>query len=370
MSLRWQLARMPVSLLAAGVGRMDSVLPTPGDESSGPVSMWAPASLGLAMLGRAARAGEDRFGDTSGRWRELRNKVRAFSCFRSAGATGEGSTDDVYADLWRREGSGYLHGRYSNFGPAARQESPPGRPDRIPHHTGMGLGMAARHLESLRPRSSTAEICPTVDGFMDECRRRSMPGHVDATIEALGLTVKLLHSPLLNAVEQVLRVREPTARALFWHGVGRGLYLDPADLAPREGDRWRSLELALAASSDETGRSNAISGLAWATTLVNIRHPEIIARRLSHAKLQEHGESVANGVASVTLLWRDAVGDDAVLRGLLAHRPAPETAAAELWQRLVVEPSERALRDTYPRLRDAGTLGALFRYRPLERRRP
>lgn len=89
----------------------------------------------------------------------------------------------------------------------------------------------------------------------------------------------------------------------------------------------------------QLGRQNAIAGLAWALTLVNIRHPEVLA-----AFLQHHGTEVAkddafaNGVCSAMVVWREVSPGDPYLDALQTY--VPENAKSfllELWNRCVTQ---------------------------------
>ena len=365
--LSWALVRLPVSLLLAGVQRTRA-LPAPA--GGRPPGWPTPGmiSLGLRALERSARAGTRRLDDPRGRWRELLNKVRAFGWFRAAGeppeasATARDGATGLFADLWWREGRGYLHGREAAAGRAGGDPGLP-RPDLIPHHTGMGLGLASHHFEGLGPRSSAAELGAAVDGFLADARRWSVPGYGGAVHEALGLTIELSHPRLLRTVDEELAARSASARSFYWHGVGRGFYFSPDEMAPRRGAGWLAVKRALETPPDEGTRRNAVAGVAWAATLVNFCDPRVIAARLREPRLDEAGDAAANGVASVTLLWLDAVGEGPLLDGFRAHGTGGD--AGGLWRRRVADPVELAIEEVYPLLVEQERIDELFRYRPL-----
>jgi hypothetical protein len=366
--LTWALYRLPVRLIVAGVGR-SRALPAPAGEGR---ARWAPdpSALGLAALERAARAGERRLEDPERRWRELVNKVRAFADFRSAADPGvrpASAGDDetrVFADLWRREGLGYLRGREAAGG--GRVVGDPTRRERLPHHTGLGLGLATHHLERLPARPDEAAAHRAVDGFLEDARRLAHPGYEGAVVEALGLTVWLTRPELLGRVDKRLARRSARARQLFWHGLGRGLYFDSGEMAPRPGRRWRAAERALEMGFDEQSRRNAVAGVAWAATLVNFLDPDIVAARLASPELAEAGDAAANGIASAGLLWLTAVGDTRALGRLRGFRPAAGAGGEELWRRYVSGPLGLAVDRVYPLLEKPERIGELFRYRPVE----
>ncbi len=369
--LAWSVARLPVSLMVAGV-RQSRVLPVAAGER--PPRLPTPAMIerGLAALERAADSGSRRLDDPDGRWRELGNKVRAFAWFRRAAEPGDGL--GIFADLWRREGRGYLLGRSAAAGraePGSESWPEPARRDLLPCHTGLGLGLASHHLEGLGNRSAHRPLREAVDRFLADARRLSLAGFEGAVIEALGLTVQLSHPGLLRRVDEDLAARPPRLRALFWHGVGRGLYFDPREMAPRVGGGWRAARRALAMPPGDETRRNAVAGLAWAAALVNFCEPQIVAARLREPPLGAAGDAAAaaagdaasNGVASVTLLWLNAVGDGPLLSAFREFWAAPGNAP---WQRRIGATVESAIAGVYPLLVEPTRIDELFRYRPVD----
>jgi hypothetical protein len=113
-------------------------------------------------------------------------------------------------------------------------------------------------------------------------------------------------------------------------------------------------------------RRNATAGLAWALTLVNTRHPDVVAVALERTATEiadpAEATAVANGISSALLVWHDLVGLDAHLAAFLAHRPEPPCDA--LWRDLVAAPATAALERAYPRLDRLGGPAALFRCPP------
>ena len=367
--LAWALSRLPVQLLVAGV-RSARVLPVaPGER---PARMPSPAMIarGMSALDRAAGAGARRLDDPDGRWRELGNKVRAFVQFRRAAE--QGSSDEVFAELWRREGEGYLLGREvaaarEGCREGSREGMAPGqaRRDVLPRHTGFGLGLATHHFEGLRGRVSDARLRDAIDRFLADSHRLSQPGYEGAVVEGLGLMVQLSHPGLLLRVDEVLAARSARIQSLFWHGVGRGLYFDSREMAPAASGRWRAAERALSLPPDDQAQRNAIAGLAWATALVNFCEPEIIAGRLRDPLLWQAGDAAANGVASVSLLWLHAVGEDLLLRAFRDHWAGPGGKPEELWRSRLLAAVELAIDRVYPLLVERQRIDELFLYHPV-----
>src|SRR3990172_5054790 len=115
------------------------------------------------------------------------------------------------------------------------------------------------------------------------------------------------------------------------------------------------------------GRRNAAAGFAWAITLVNMRFPIIMETLLKY-----HGEeflkddAFANGVMSSLIMRYDITPDDSVLEAYRRHRPSPsDSRVADLWERLVREPAEKALTQIYPVLKQHQRIEEVFRYQDL-----
>ena len=211
----------------------------------------------------------------------------------------------------------------------------------IPLHTGMGMRLAREALRDLE-RGDDRRL----GRLPEEARKRSRPGYGRLTFEPLGFVARTLHPGRTSDIDRRLERSAPELRAWLWHGVGRGLYFSPT------GD---PLVQARSAAPDEVGRRNATAGAAWALTLVNLRHPEVVAAFLAgldHRAETEH--AVVNGITSAALLWLDGHGLDPTLTAFL-DPPAPDRA----WTSWVTDPFERA-RERYRRLVACRRLEELF----------
>ena len=312
------------SMMALGARQLASVL----DESASRQVLGAALQL-LRQSAEAARAVLP--GEAGLEWRELANKLEAFDCFqRAEPASG------AYPALWAAEGLGYARG---------------GRDGGIPLRTGAALASATRLLEG----------SAGLEGWL-----AGRDEDLDLTAEALGLVARNLQPFRVRALGDRLGAVAPELAELFWHGVGRGLYFAPTHALPWSGGTGRAFQKAAAEPPDEPGRRNATAGLAWALTLVNIRHPEVVADVLwRHGREIASAEAFANGVSSAVLVWYDAVGHDAHLAGFLGFRPDDaRPGLPALWHGLVTAPCGTALRQIHPRLRQSGGLAAIFRCPP------
>ena len=123
-------------------------------------------------------------------------------------------------------------------------------------------------------------------------------------MEPLGLVVRCLYPHLLNAVSAAMEESSPALRALLWHGVGRSLYFVPTNFLPIPGAQERMVKSVASEATRMDDRRQALAGLIWAVTLVNLPQPAII-RSLASAcsRLKIHPE-FSNGLISALLSWR------------------------------------------------------------------
>jgi hypothetical protein len=328
----------------------------------------------LRLLQQSAAVAGTVLPDEAGlEWLELSNKLEAFERFQQApdllrpAPGGEASLEEqlrrawalgTYPSVWTAEGLGYARAAARPL-PRLRD----GLPERavVPLHTGAALSFAGRLLENGPPRSAAG-----LERWITLWEAHARPGYRDLAVEALGLVARNLYPQRVLGLGELLRSLAPELADSFWHGVGRGLYFAPTHALPWSGAVGRALDKAWREPPYESGRRNATAGLAWALTLVNIRHPEVLAGVLRHQEADiGSAEAFANGVASAVLIWYDAVGHDPHLAAFLQYRPeAAPACLPALWRELVLAPCEAALRDTYPRLRQSGGLAPLFRCPP------
>ncbi len=331
--------------------------------------LWQSAAVTAAVLPREAGL----------EWLELANKLEAFERFQGASAllqeaSGGGfSVEELlrrawgygaYRYLWTAEGLGYA--RAESAGAPGRLLA--GLPDRavIPLHTGAALSFASRLLATSRI-GGPADL----EGWLSCWEESALSGYRDLAPEALGLVARNLYPFRASRLGELLQAISPDLADSFWHGVGRGLYFAPTHALPWSGAAGRAFEKAWREPPHESGRRNATAGLAWALTLVNFCHPEVLAGVLSRQGREiGSAEAFADGVAAAVLVWYDAVGRDPCLDAFLAYRPpASHPGLPALWRDLVLDPCERALGEVYPRLRREGGLAPLFRLPPSPGRR-
>lgn len=309
---------------------------------------------------------------TGAAWQDLANKVEAYECFRFAesivnGGHARGDPDlaarvdrcmrlDRYSALWALEGLGYAAADHALEQDAGRGELRLGREVErlapaswIPVHTGIGLSLASDVLEALDPGCSEAQLQTTLRRLIDLCRANSQGSYHLYALEALGFVSRNLHPHLLAPIDRQLQLIDIDLRTLLWHGVGRACYFAPSQLPT--GPISTALELCDRDSPDERARTSSVSGLAWAVTLVNIRHPVVLESfvRLHHRRLQRSRDAVASGVASAISTWRTVHGSDRLLGAYVRTAPSSLSgAAATAWREMVQLPCSAALRGFQP----------------------
>ena len=315
----------------------------------------------------AARAVSSTLGDREHGLRELANKLRAFEAFRNAPAVPPERSADAVRDLdpwdalWVKEGIGFR----SAAAAAGESAAAIGRARELPEdwwlplHTGLGLLLAMQSLDGLPWRPSNGEVDACLDGFAARAAAAAQDRWRTAVLEALGLVARTLHPDRVGDLDRELAAR-PELRPAFWHGWGRGSYFSPTSAVPfLAGSAARRLAEVAAAAPDREAREQAVSGWAWALTLVNLRHPEVVASALREGEGGPAGApELADGVASALVVWLTSGGDRERVDRFLAH--ALEGAAAGPW-RGIVAAGRRAAGRQVP---SAGDLGELFVYRP------
>jgi hypothetical protein len=329
---------------------------------AGPSTLLFKSALrgGLGML----RLGTEALGGAG--LRELGNKLEVFDRFQytlaEIGAAGGASLPlaeavrraaarGPFASVWITEGIGHALAETSPRRGLLTSIEAAGIPPEawIPLHTGMGLSLAGRVLSTGAPDAPRQ--------FLGLCTDNSLPGYSRAAFEGLGFVACNLYSRLVPEIDRQLARNAPSLVSYFWHGVGRGLYFSPVHAAP--GSTGAALAAAASEPPHEEGRRNAVAGLAWAVTLVNLRHPEVLEGFLMHPARRAAGAALADGISSAVAVWCDAAGPGEVhLRAFLDHRP-DDPAAGETWRRLVVEPCRRAM-GRQPGLRAGRRLEELF----------
>jgi hypothetical protein len=276
-----------------------------------------------------------------------------------------------YPDLWAIEGLGhdYTDTFWSRGGPIIGVLTNPDA-DRIPDqaltmmHAGLGLSFAQKLVPNLTPYSPPCELRKTLERFLNLVNQNSKPGYAGAAYESLGLVTRTWHPRLMKLVDRGLRDIFPRADEYFWHGAGRALYFLPFYFVPGFTSPWRAADDE---ATDELARLNMRAGLTWATALVNVRQPDILANLLRyHGPEMTRDDSFTNGVVSTLSMASDITPHDVYVKAFIEYQPSgSDNRLRDIWNRYVRGPCHQGLAVGYPALKAANRLEELFRYRPL-----
>jgi hypothetical protein len=232
-------------------------------------------------------------------------------------------------------------------------------------HVGVSLSVGKYLLN--RAKQPGMSLSEAVRIFVERCEGLSPDGCTGIAVEALGLVTRTLFPAWLNSVDRELQEIDPDLVGFFWHGVGRGLYFIFPPSLYSQGSHSIALEKAQQDPPHELGRANSMAGLAWPLTLVNIRHPEILATFLKRyaGDLSTHS-AFSNGIATAVLLWLAWAGHDEYIKAIIRHKPGQTTLSeATAWIKLVREPCLEVMKFHQGRIESSRQFGELFKYQPL-----
>lgn len=327
-------------------------------------------------------------------WRELQNKTQVFNLVRNIPTTLQLSEMppypslleavrrayalDQYSTLWAVEGIGHWYG--DTF--FTRQEVPRGilrdaNIHDVPEESftmlnaGIGMSFAQHWIKTVNHRSAPADIRPVVEQITALCRDNATPGYEGAALESLGLITRngqfyneTRPDLMIQLVGHELEHMDPDAFDHFWRGAGRAHYFLPIHFLPAYGSVWHAYKMIQQAVPNQRAWLNAIGGLAWGFSTVNIRHPQVVVNFVQH-----HGAQVAvddgfaNGVASTFMMRYDTTPTAPFIAPFYQYQPdSSNRQLVQLWHDLVQRPITVALQEYYPVLKQQERLGEVFRY--------
>jgi len=326
------------------------------------------------------------FPDTPTAWREIANKVGVYLLVRDSArilgltpgepfsldvAVGRAYAAGAYQALWALEGLGheyadYVRMRGEALGNLLRVPRcatlPPG--SELMLHAGMGLAFAQRELEVAVRGGAAADLQTAVRTVVALCRDNSASGFTGAALESLGLVTRTFHPSLVSRVDAHLGEIDPSVCGFFWHGVGRAIYFLPVNFVPCGHVASRALRMVRDEAIHGIARRHAMAGFAWAYTLVNMRHPDVVGDLVARqCRRLSEDDAFANGVASTMAMRQDTTPDASLITAFLSYRPMRAIAAD--WDRLVRGPAARGVA-AQADLRRTGRLDQVFRYQPAE----
>jgi len=296
-------------------------------------------------------------------WAEHANRLYVFRLFQYAdelvGHVRRARLDDVIAGtqhlaafdrLWLTEGVGYVRGEVAPDAGTVPQTA------LFPLHAGIGLAIATRWLR----RASVDSLGTIVDGAVADCHRVSLPGFERVAFEGIGLAVRTLAPHLTPAIDAALAERDPILRACFWHGIGRGTYFAISNWQTFGSSPERAAASLRWQATDDRAEHNAIAGLTFAVTLVNLLAPEILERWVGALAGGFDAGALRNGIESSLIVWQHSAPGDGSLDRVLALA-AGLSASPSQWDGIAVRAAESAL-VRYRQLVAAGRLQDVFHY--------
>lgn len=349
-------------------------------------STWSPAGLAqvsFSVLSESLHA--SRF-FTPGRtgylaWLEVRNKLEVFLTVQNLSLILGLSADKPeplpamvdkaysltpFAALWAVEGLGhfYADASWRKGGPPkgllSQTQAPVPDKSLLMLHAGMGLSFGYRLLSGLLPMSSMFQFREAVSCFVILCRENSREGFMGAAIESLGLVTRDFYPDMVRKVSQALQEVAPELIGFFWHGAGRALYFSRAYFLPIVRAPWTAIE---SEGQTELECLNLMAGLAWAMTLTNMRHPEVLEDTLRSCVWEsKFQDGFANGVSSCVVVRKATTPDEFLIRRMCSY-PGISTDQSRIWEISVTVPCEQAL-EAYPELRNQHMLDQVFRFQP------
>jgi hypothetical protein len=321
-------------------------------------------------------------------WEEFRDKMRVFFWVRDVSSllglprdgtyvpltelVGRAYALDPFRALWAVEGAGHYYA--ASF--RGRDEDPrdlltDAQAAAVPDsamtmlHAGIGLAFAEQLFDGVTPQTPADKVRDVLRRFLALCRQNARPGYVGAAMESLGPVARDFHpQALVPVIDRELAVLDEEAQAYFWHGVGRAIYFSPTYFLPVGRSPWQAVEMAKGEAPHELGRLNAVAGLAWAVTLVNMLKPQVLEVVIrQHADEFARDGAFSNGLSSSLAMRYDTTPGQGFIAAFCEYQPS-EPGLAAAWDALVRRPCVDALRRVYPVLKDAGRLEELFRYQP------
>ncbi len=230
-------------------------------------------------------------------------------------------------------------------------------------HAGIGIAFAKHEVAKLTPWSSEGEVKDALKRFLALVRDNSKPGYEGAALESLGLVTRTWYPQLVDTIAKHLASLDADAVDFFWHGAGRAMYFSPMYMMPGLSP-W---EAADEEPPDERARLNARAGVAWAFTIVNIRHPKIAAHFLRHKKGRISGNGAyTNGAHSTLIMAGEMVPGHQFVSEFYDFKPdAGDSALAESWGKYIGTDLRNTIDQYRESLKAHQKLGEIFRFHPL-----
>jgi hypothetical protein len=275
-----------------------------------------------------------------------------------------------YPALWLIEGLGERYAEaYLEDGRELRGLLSAGKGASLPDktqlmmHAGIGITFAKKALANLNPVSTDQEVNDALNVFLDLCRENSQERYVGAALESLGLVTRTWYSQMVIMIYDHLKELDNDASEFFWHGAGRAMLFSPMYMLPGFSP-WHAARIE---PPNEIARRNAMAGVAWAFTVVNVRQPEITSNFLAHrADEIEGSDAFTDGAFSTLVMAGEMVPGHRFVTGYLRYKPDPQnTDAVAAWNKWIGPDAESRVNFYRHTLKTHGKLGEVFRYHVL-----
>jgi hypothetical protein len=231
-------------------------------------------------------------------------------------------------------------------------------------HAGIGMSFAKAILVKLDPTSSSESIRAGIARFVTLCRNSSRPGYAGAALESLGLATRTLYPNMLLLIDREIPSVDPDLHGYYWHGAGRAMYFEPMGMLPSVNAPWRVIRRLDQEAPHDLAKRNILAGVAWALTVVNMRHPIVMEAFLRHhGALAAQNDAFTNGVTSALTMRYDTTREDKWIRPFVNNTPLDDTLTA-VWRKVITAPCELALAKSYAELSESHSLEQVFHYRP------
>ena len=232
-------------------------------------------------------------------------------------------------------------------------------------HAGAGIAFAKHAVANLTPWSADTEFRDALTEFLDLVRHNSIPGYEGAALESLGLVSRTWHGQLVSQISSHLLEVDADAFEFFWHGAGRAMYFSPMYMLPGLSP-WDAADNE---PPNETACRNARAGVAWAFTIVNVRHPEIAANFLRYKGDRIAGnDAYTDGVYSTLIMAGDMVPNHQYVSAFGRYHPdESDPAMVAAWTKHIGTEVEARVNSYREKLKAHKKLGEVFRYHDLPR---
>lgn len=348
---------------------------------------WSPSHLlstatGLvnqsARLSRLLISGEAHLA-----WRELTNKVEVFALVKNLSSilklpkgafipldqlVEKAYRLSPYKALWAVEGVGHYYAEqyWETYGPPSHllteTNAPVPKKSLLMLHAGMGLSFADRLIGNLTTESTSQEVDLVLERFVTLCKDNSRPGYLGSALESLGIVTRDFYPDLFTIITQRFRIVAPEYAGFLWHGIGRAIYFSRKFFLPLLFSMWSDVSVE---ATTEEERLNAMAGLTWAFSLVNMCQAAIVETAVrSYADGSALAEAFSNGVCSCVIMRNETTPDEPFVSAFSAHRPT-DIGVAKAWEQLISAPVEAGLQMYYTVLQKHHGLDQVFRYQDL-----